>query len=252
MNRVIVSVHQPNFLPWLKLLDKILASDVYVAYDTAQYTKTEYHARQKVKTPTGAAWLSVPIRHVRGVFQLIKDVRIDNSQPFRRRHMRVLRMSYAVTPYFDEVYPILKEIYARDHQYLVDLNLSLIEAFCSYLESPVRIVRASEIPHDGDRAERLVDLVKGAGGTEHLTSTYGGDHQEVDWSPFEDAGIPLRSQQFEHPRYEQVGPGFVPNLAAVDMLFSCGRGTREILEHNRRQVPIDLALGGKASGLVNE
>ena len=48
-----VSVHQPNFMPWLKLLDKVLASDVYVAYDTVQYTKSEYHARQRVRTRTG-------------------------------------------------------------------------------------------------------------------------------------------------------------------------------------------------------
>ena len=40
MTDQMVSVHQPNFMPWLKLLDKILASDVYIAYDTAQFTKT--------------------------------------------------------------------------------------------------------------------------------------------------------------------------------------------------------------------
>ena len=28
MTGTIVSIHQPNFLSWLKLLDKILASDI--------------------------------------------------------------------------------------------------------------------------------------------------------------------------------------------------------------------------------
>jgi hypothetical protein len=42
-------VHQPNFLPWLKLLDKILGSDVYVAYDSVIYTRSEYHDRQRIK-----------------------------------------------------------------------------------------------------------------------------------------------------------------------------------------------------------
>src|SRR5690606_328673 len=144
--RMLVSVHQPNFLPWLKLLDKILASDVYIAYDTAQYTKTEYHARQKVKTHTGPIWLTVPLRHVRDTRQLIKDVRIDNSQPFRRRQLKVLRMSYQSTPYFDEIFPLIQDTYARDHDYLVDLNLELIGAFCSYLNASVPIVRASTLP----------------------------------------------------------------------------------------------------------
>lgn len=248
MNSVTVSVHQPNFMPWLKLVDKILASDVYVAYDTAQYTKTEYHARQKVKSQSGPVWLSVPVRHVRGTHQAIKDVRIDTSQPFRRRHLKVMSMAYASAPYFDEVFPMVDEIYARDHEYLADLSIDLIAAICAYLESPVRIVRASALPHDGDRAERLIQLVQSAGGTEHLTSTFGADHQHVDWWRFEEAGVGIRAQQFDHPTYDQIGPGFVPHLAAVDMLFSCGRRTREILEHRRRLVPVDLALVGARRG----
>jgi hypothetical protein len=247
MDAVTVSIHQPNFLPWLKLLDKILASDVYVAYDTAQYTKTEYHARQKVKSFSGPVWLTVPIRHVRGVRQTLKDVRIDNSQPFRRKHLKVLRTSYERTPHFDEVFPVIEEIYGRDHEYLVDLNLDLITSFCSYLGGPVRIVRASTLPHDGERAERLVRLVQAVGGTCHLTSTFGGDHQEVDWPLFHEAGVRITAQQFEHPDYDQIGSGFEPNLAAVDMLFSCGRDTRTIVERGRQLVPVDPALANAAS-----
>jgi hypothetical protein len=242
MTGITVSVHQPNFLPWLRLLDKILASDVYVAYDTVQYTKTEYHARQRVKTHSGPVWLTVPVRHVRGEHQLIKDVRIDNSQPFRRRHLKVLRMSYGSTPYFDEVFAILEQVYARGHERLVDLNMDLIESFCSYLDVPVRIVRASTVPHEGDRTERLVQLVRNAGGSEHLTSTFGAGHQDVAWWRFDLAGIGVRAQRFEHPEYDQIGAGFVPNLAAVDMLFSCGRDTREILSGGRRLVSVAPAL----------
>ncbi|TDD70640.1 hypothetical protein E1262_08230 [Jiangella aurantiaca] len=242
MSELTVSVHQPNFLPWLKLLDKILASDVYVAYDTVQFTKTEYHARQKVKTHSGPVWLTVPVRHVRGTHQLIKDIRIDNSQPFRRRHLKVLHMSYGGATYFDEVYAILEQTYARGHERLVDLNVDLIASLCSYLEVSVRIVRATTLAHEGDRTDRLAQLVRNAGGSEHLTSTFGADHQDVDWWRFHHAGLAVRSQQFEHPTYDQIGAGFIAGLAAVDMLFSCGRETREILASRRRLVPVSPVL----------
>jgi WbqC-like protein family len=247
MTETLVSVHQPNFMPWLKLLDKILASDVYVAYDTAQFTKSEYHARQKVMTPSKPVWLTVPVMST-GDYKPIHDVRIDNKQPFRRQHLNKLRKSYGSTPYFDEVYAIVEPIYQGDHERLVDLNLDLIEALCSYLDGSVRIVRASTLPHEGDRAERLVQLVKAAGGSDHLTSTYGADHQDVDWSPFENEGIGIRVQQFEHPQYDQIGADFVPNLAALDMLFSCGRQTGEILARRRSVVPAGPALQGVVSG----
>ena len=41
-----VCLHQPNYLPWTKLLAKIAMSDVYVAYDSVQFTRSEYHNRQ--------------------------------------------------------------------------------------------------------------------------------------------------------------------------------------------------------------
>ena len=148
MTDLTVSVHQPNFMPWLKLLDKILASDVYVAYDTAQFTKTEYHARQRVMTPSKPVWMTVPVLST-GDYQPIQDVQIDNKQPFRRQHLHRLRKAYDSTPHFDEVYGLVDQVYAGGHEQLVDLSLDLIEALRAYLDAPVRIVRASTLPHEG-------------------------------------------------------------------------------------------------------
>jgi len=244
MTDTMVSVHQPNFMPWLRLLDKILASDVYVAYDTAQFTKTEYHARQKVLTPSKPVWMSVPVLST-GDYQPIQDVRIDNKQPFRRQHLHRLRKAYDSTPYFDEVYAIVEQVYAGDHDRLVDLNLDLIEALLAYLDTPVRIVRASTLPHEGDRTERLIQLVQAAGGSEHLTSTYSG-RQDVDWERFDRAGLGIVEQRFEHPEYDQIGSDFVPDLAAIDMLFSYGREAGEILARRRSLARVEPALQGAA------
>lgn len=244
MAGLVVSVHQPNFLPWLKLLDKILASDVYVAYDTVQYTKSEYHARQRVRTHTGLAWLSLPLRSVPGQRQHICAVRLDDRQPFRDRHLKTLRIGYARTPHFAEVYGLVEEVYGRGQQRLVDLNLDLIEAICRYLGSPVRIVRASSLPHAGDNTERLVQLVRGAAGTVHLTSTYGTQRRYIDWPRVLAAGLAVHAQQFTHPRYRQAWPGFVADLAALDMLFCHGRDTARMLAAGRRFVPIPA--GGDA------
>lgn len=247
MSPIAVSVHQPNFLPWLKLLDKILASDVYVAYDTVQYTKSEYHSRQKVKQQSGPVWLSVPVLSASGGSQLIRDARIDGGQRFREKHLRLLSQAYRRAAYFDEIYPMVKEAYRRGHEWLADLNLDLIEAFCRYLGSPVRIVRASSLPHDGDNTERLVQLVREAGGDTHLTSTFNTDRQYIDWDRMQAAGISVREQRFEHPTYDQPWGEFVPSLAALDMLFCCGRDTAAILA-TRRLFPEVAPPGAVATG----
>jgi hypothetical protein len=55
-------------------------------------------------------------------------------------------------------------------------------------------------------------------------------------------------QEFEHPEYDQIGEDFVPDLAAVDMLFSCGRETAEILARRRSVVPVAPALQAAVRG----
>ena len=213
----VVSVHQPNFMPWTKLLAKIVASDVFVAYDSVQFNKREYHARQLFATARGAsAFLTVPVRHT-GQREVIRDMRIVTELPWRARHLDFLTVNYGHTPYFGEVFPVIEGVYAAGYELLADHNVALIEAFAGYLGASVRVVRASTLPHAGSREERLLDLVRAVGGDEHLTSTT--STHEIDWSGFDAAGIPVRVQQFTPPAYEQA----IPNLAAADLLFWRGR-----------------------------
>ncbi len=240
MSDVTVSIHQPNFMSWLKLFDKVLASDIFIAYDTVQYTRSEYHSRQKIKTMQGdAEWLSVPLLSDRGSApSLIREVRIDNSQPFRQRHLRRFRLAYSRTPYFQDVYPLLEEVYGRDQQFLVDLNLDLLRTFCSYLRSPVRIVQASTLDHDGDNTDRIVQLVRSVAGSIHLTSTFGTDRMYISWAEVLRAGIGVRVQEFTHPVYDQPFGAFIPQLAAVDLLFCYGMRSAQLLEDSRRFVDV--------------
>lgn len=223
---VTVSVHQPNFMPWLKLMAKILDSDVYVAYDSVQFTRQEFHARQLFATRGGTpAWLTVPVLST-GARQVLKNVRIAENG-WRETHLEFLEKNYVQAPYFDEVFPLIQAVYGRGHQLLVDHNLDLIEQFCRYLGSAVKIVRASSLPHEGTREERLLDLVRNAKGDAHLTSTTA--THVIDWTGFEDARIPVYQQLFEHPEYAQGTGTFTANLAAADLMFNAGQATARLL-----------------------
>jgi hypothetical protein len=223
----LVSIHQPNFLPWSKLLAKIVASDVYVAYDSVQFNKREYHARQLLLTAQGApAFLSVPVRHT-GQREVLRDMRIVNELSWREAHLRFLETHYGRTPYFAEVFPLLSQVYAAEHELLAEHNIGLIEAVCGYLGARVRIVRASALPHAGSREQRLLDLVRAVAGDAHLSSTQTTHH--IDWAPFHQVGIPVYLQEFTHPVHQQGAGAFVPNLSAVDLLCHLGRSSIEVL-----------------------
>lgn len=236
---VMVSVHQPNFMPWLKLMAKILDSDVYVAYDSVQFTRHEFHARQLFRTRSGeAAWLTAPVVST-GSRQILNAVRLVPDQGWRNDHLDFLTSNYSSAPYFKDVFPLIKDVYERRHELLVDHNLDLLERLCRYLGSDVAIVRASDLPHTGTREERLLDLVRNAGGDAHLTSTTA--THVIDWSGFDEAGIPVHVQNFTHPVYPQDKDPFLPNLAVADLLFHTGTEAARILAScSRAELLTDL------------
>ena len=61
---MIVSIHQPNYLPWLGYFNKIVRSDVFVIFDDVQFPigkKGFFGNRNQIKTNSSQLWLTVPV-----------------------------------------------------------------------------------------------------------------------------------------------------------------------------------------------
>ena len=58
---MILTAHQPVYLPWLGLFHKIALADQFCIFDIAQYQRKDFNNRNKIKTHTGPIWLSVPV-----------------------------------------------------------------------------------------------------------------------------------------------------------------------------------------------
>ena len=241
-----VSVHQPNFLPWTKLFDKVLGSDVYIAYDSVQYTRSEFHSRQRITGRDGPVWLSVPVL-IRGRGrQPLCAVELVGDRAWRAAHLRLLTEHYRGAPYYREVMAVLESVYADDDRLLVDFNLRLLRALLDYVGATVRIARATWFDHGGDNTERIIQLTRAVAGDVHLTSTYGTPREYIDWTRVATAGIAVESQQFSEPRYRQQFEPFQPDLSVVDLLFAMGPATTGLLSA-RRQFDRVLAAGGASA-----
>jgi hypothetical protein len=229
-----VSVHQPNFLPWTKLFDKVLGSDVYIAYDSVQYTRSEFHSRQRITGRDGPVWLSVPVL-IRGRGrQSLCAVELVGDRAWRAAHLRLLTEHYRGAPYFREVMAVLESVYAGDDRLLVDFNLRLLRALLDYVGATVQMARATWFDHGGDNTERIIQLTRAVAGDVHLTSTYGTPRQYIDWTRVAAAGIAVESQQFSEPRYRQQFEPFRPDLSVVDLLFAMGPAAAELLSARRQ------------------
>jgi hypothetical protein len=225
---MVVAIHQPNFLPWLGFFYKMLKSEMFVFLDNVQFSKNSFQNRVKIKTPKGPMWLTVPVHQKFG--QLTKDVRIDNQEDWRSKHLKTFETYYRKACYFDEIYPMLMDVYMKEKwEYLNDFNIELITKIREYLEIKTPIIKASSLNIEGKSStDLLIEIVKRVGGTAYLSGK--GGTKYMDESKFRDENIQLIYSDFVHPIYNQLWGEFIEGLSIVDLLFNMGPQGRTLLE----------------------
>jgi len=215
---MIVTIHQPDFLPWLGFFDRWTKSDLYIVLDDVQFLRRGWHHRDKIKTQNGVQWLTVPVQKKSCYRQTIKEVKINNDENWCHKHLKTLQASYGKTPNFDLVYSRLRDIYNMDHDFLIEFNMELLR-FCSKIfgiKTP--IVFASEFNIKSTGSQRLVDLVLSVGGDKYLTGV--GSRDYLDEELFKKAEIEVRWQEFEHPIYPQLHGDFEYMLSVIDFFLT--------------------------------
>lgn len=225
---MIVAIHQLHYLPWLRYFHKMASADVFVVLDNIQFTKNEWQNRNKIKTQNGMTILTVPVLH--RFAQNLNEVRIDRRQPWARKHWGTLAAAYRKTPFFETYAPFLGKIYAREWEFLNDLNYEMFFYFVKALGLKTRILRSSSLSISGEATERLVQICKQLQASVYLTGAYAAQTY-LDESLFKQEGIQIVPHEFECPLYPQIFPdqGFIPELSMVDLLFNCGPKSLEIL-----------------------
>ena len=223
---MIVSVHQPQYLPWLGYFDKIARCDTFIFLDNVQFKKNEWQNRNKIKTDKKYQWLSVPVIHRFG--QKIHEVEINNTVRWGKKHLHALVTNYSKAPFFKEHLDFLAKTYDQEWKRLVDINLHLIRYLVRTLGIwNKKFLLASDYQSREGPTERLVDLCKQVDAGVYLSGQDGAKYLDLD--EFKREGIQVIFQNYKHPLYPQLFGDFEPYLSIVDLLFNCGPESLSIL-----------------------
>jgi hypothetical protein len=223
---MIVSIHQPQYLPWLGYFDKIARCDIFIFLDNVQFKKNEWQNRNKIKTDQKWQWLSVPVIHSFG--QKINEVEINDTVRWGKKHLQALATNYSKAPFFKEHLDFFMKTYGQEWRRLLDINLHLIHYLVKALDiSDKKFRLASEYQSREGPTERLVDLCKLVGAEVYLSGQDGAQYLDLD--EFKKEGIQVIFQSYKHPLYPQLFGEFEPYLSVVDLLFNCGPESLSIL-----------------------
>ena len=224
---MILTAHQPVYLPWLGLFHKIALADAYVHFDHVQHAAQDYTARNYIGTSQGKHRLTVPVQGARSTSIKLKDLKIDNSAPWRRNHWKSIQLNYSKAPHFSEYSPIFADLYVRNWNFISELNLEILQVFLNIfgLEVPIRL--SSELGIDSTKNEGIIDMCRRLGATNIVFGTLGRDY--VDGELFRANGIGIYFQDYRHPEYRQHFKPFVSHLSALDLVFNHGPQSLDIL-----------------------
>lgn len=240
-----IAISQPTYLPWLGYFDLIDQVDLFVFLDNVQFEKQSWQQRNRIKTPTGLQWLTVPVAF-RGKFgQLIKDVEIRDPE-FCKNHLRAIELNYRRAPFFDLYFPELKERFASTapRSLLADLNIRLIEWIVNILNIRTPMLRSSRMECEGRRSTLLVKLCRTLGANSYLSPLGSMAYLMNDLPLFEEAAVEVRFQHYEHPPYKQLFQAYCPYASVLDLLFNEGPRSIEIIRSGRRAawMPSEISL----------
>ena len=138
-----VSIHQPQYWPWLPYFLKIAECDVFILLDSVDFQKNGLQNRNLIKTAQGAQWLTVPVRQRLG--QTLIEVEIDNNTDWRKKHWLTITQNYSKAKAFSRYADEIENVYLQDWKKLTELNIVLLQVMLRWLGIERTIMRSSEM-----------------------------------------------------------------------------------------------------------
>lgn len=233
---------QPTYLPWAGFFNLISKVDVFVFLDDVQYEKTSWQNRNRVLVNGQPHWISVPAMR-ENLSQRINEVVIDDRQPWRKKHFRLIEQSYAKKPHASEMLEIVRPILDTKLSRLVDLNIMLLSRFCEKLALRPHFARTSDLGIEGQRSQRLINICQHFECDEYLSPVGSADYLAQD-GHFTRSTVRLSFQNYTPVPYGQgQNQPFVSHLSIVDLYANLGaeetkcyvRGSTYENEKNRAQ-----------------
>lgn len=222
-----VSIHQPNYFPWLGFFYKVYLSDTFIFLDDVQFSNQGMHNYHFVKTPQGPFRMKIPVEYSSG--DIIKDVRMKDELQWRVKHLKTIEMNYKKSPFFDEIFADLNAIYSLESQNLAEFNINIIKFICDKFNFTTKFVVSSALNITTSREQKVIDLCKSQNATVYLSGTGAKIYQ--DENNFLNENIALEYLKYTPVIYDQLWGDYQANVFIVDYLMNCGYDWNRVIEN---------------------
>ncbi|MBP9991498.1 MAG: WbqC family protein [Bacteroidales bacterium] len=217
-----LGIMQPYFMPYIGYYSLIKHTDEFILFDPVQFIRHGWIERNRIlKQGGGWQYIQIPLIKDNGRDTLIKDVRINNAEPWKQKMLAQLQHYKKKAPYYFKVIKMLNEIFAEDFTDITHLNKMALQVSCDYLgisrEFPIFSEMNLAIDSVNAADEWALNICKAMGCTEYINPI--GGTEFFDRSKYNQAGVQISFQQMEITEYVQGGEPFEPGLSMIDVMM---------------------------------
>jgi len=223
---------QPSYIPWRGYFHLIFKADLFVFYNDVQYDKRGWRNRNRIKTPQGIQWLTIPV-HASGSMKAntpINNINISWEQPWALNHWQRIQYSYKKAPCFPLYQDYFSDVYSRNPETLADFTIKTTIEISRLLGiTHTQFIKSSELTDiEGTKTDRLISILQKVGANHYISGPSASDYIEKE--KFNDAGISMEYMSYGYPSYEQLYPPYEPYVSIIDLLFMHGEDSLKFIK----------------------
>ena len=218
VSKKIISIHQPNYIPWLGYFYKIYLSDIFVFLDDVQFSNEGMHNWHYIKTPQGPLRIKVPVQQKLG--DKINEVHTRDELGWKGKHLKTIEINYKKAVYFNEIFDEFSTLLLQSYPDLASMNKCFITHYCKRFGIHTRLTESSSFNIHASREQKVIEIVKALGGTDYYSGMGAKEYQKED--SFLKRNISLTYIQYKPFEYKQLWGSFHANVSVLDYLMNCG------------------------------
>ena len=226
--KIIISVNQSYFFPFLGFFYKAYLSDNFVILDDVQLPRgTTWITRNRFKNAQGSLWMTVPVIKKGLGLQKINAVRINHDGRWAKKHLHTLKNAYIRAPYFRGHLNFLEDLFSSKFEKLIHLNMKIIRYLMQQLQVDTNVVLSSELGICTKGDKLLLEICSKLGASQLLVQKAA--RKYIDSDRLSAEGITISDFRPPSPVYPQLWGDFIPNLSTLDLISNCGPKARDIM-----------------------
>ena len=224
-----IAILQSNYIPWKGYFDLINMVDEFILYDDMQYTKRDWRNRNKIQTPQGLKWLSIPVEVKGKYFQKINETKI-NEKDWGKKHWAMIKQNYSKAKYFKEHKNIFEELYLDcNEEYLSQINYKFIVSICKILGITTTIRWSNEFELTDGQTEKLLGICKDCNADIYISGPAAKDYFDADLAKKENIKVEWMDYS-GYKEYNQLSPSFEHGVSILDLIFNEGSNATKFMK----------------------